>query len=82
MEIKVSNKGGTIEEIKLKDYVTHDSVPVYLVKNGSSKFNLKFYTSNAQMVKTQDLFFDPSLEKRFNETILSMKSNISDTKFL
>lgn len=82
LEIKVSNKGGTIEEIKLKDYVTHDSVPVYLVKNGSSKFNLKFYTSNAQMVKTQDLFFDPSLEKRFNETILSMKSNISDTKFL
>jgi len=28
LSLKIDNKGGFISEVKLKDYVNHDSVPV------------------------------------------------------
>ena len=40
LALKIDNKGGFISEVKLKSYVNHDSVPVYLIKDGSSVFNL------------------------------------------
>jgi len=44
LALKIDNKGGFISEVKLKNYVNHDSVPVYLIKDGSSVFNLNFAT--------------------------------------
>ena len=36
--LEIANQGGQIVEAKMKDFVTYDSVPVFLVKEGNSKF--------------------------------------------
>ena len=44
--LKIKNVGGILSEVKLKPFVNHDSVPVYLVKDQSSQLNLKFSTTD------------------------------------
>jgi YidC/Oxa1 family membrane protein insertase len=80
--IKVNNKGGYIDEVKLKKFVKFDSVPVYLIENQNSIFNIKFGTTDNRTLNTKDLYFQPSLTKSNGNQVLSMKLKVSETKFL
>ncbi len=82
LSLKVSNKGGQIVEAKMKNFVTYDSLPVYLIKDGNANFNLTFTTTDNRTLNTQDLYFEPSVTKNGENTILSMKLKASDNKFL
>ena len=80
--LEVSNKGGQIVEAKMKDYVTHDSVPVYLVKDGNANFALNFSTSDNRVLNTADLYFEPTLSKNGDNQVLSMKAKVSNNQYL
>ena len=80
--LEVSNKGGQIVEAKMKNFVTSDSVPVYLVKDGNANFALNFTTSDNRVLNTADLYFEPSLTKNGDNQILSMKAKVADNQFL
>ncbi|UII76373.1 membrane protein insertase YidC [Flagellimonas sp. HMM57] len=80
--LEVANKGGQIVEAKMKNFVTHDSVPVYLVKEGNASFGLNFSTSDNRVLNTKDLFFEPSSTKSGDNQVLSMKAKISESQFL
>ncbi|MEO0527014.1 MAG: membrane protein insertase YidC [Bacteroidota bacterium] len=80
--LKVSNKGGQIVEAKMKNFVTYDSVPVYLVKDGNASFALDFSTSDNRVLSTGDLFFEPSLTENNGVQVLSMKAKVSPNQFL
>ncbi|NDV44939.1 membrane protein insertase YidC [Flagellimonas sediminis] len=80
--LEVSNKGGQIVEATMKNYVTYDSVPVYLVKDGNANFALNFTTSDNRVLNTADLYFEPSLSKSGDNQVLSMKAKVADNQFL
>lgn len=80
--LRVSNKGGQIVEAKMKNFVTFDSLPVHLVKDNNASFGLTFSTSDNRVLDTKDLFFEPSISKNGNNTVLSMKAKVSATDFL
>ena len=80
--LEISNKGGQIVEAKMKEFVTHDSVPVYLVKEGNANFALNFTTSDNRVLSTADLYFEPSLTQSGDNQVLSMKAKVADNKFL
>ncbi len=80
--LEVSNKGGQIVEATMKNYVTYDSVPVYLVKDGNANFALNFTTSDNRVLNTSDLYFEPSLSKSGDNQVLSMKAKVADNQFL
>ncbi|WP_411031733.1 membrane protein insertase YidC [Spongiimicrobium sp. 3-5] len=80
--LKVSNKGGQIVEAKMKDFVTYDSVPVYLVHEGNASFGLNFSTTDNRVLNSQDLFFEPSLTNENGNQVLSMKAKVSPNQFL
>ena len=80
--LKVSNKGGQIVEAKMKNFVTYDSVPVYLVKDGNASFGLHFSTADNRVLHTKDLFFEPSLTESGGNQVLSMKAKVSPNQFL
>ena len=82
LSIKINNKGGMVSEVKLKAFVNHDSVPVFLVKDGNSQFNLNFSTSDNRTFNTTDLYFEPSLTLEENTQVLSMKLKVSEHQFL
>ena len=82
LALKIDNKGGFISEVKLKNYVNHDSVPVYLIKDGSSVFNLNFATSDNRTLNSTNLYFQPTLSTSGDNQILSMRLKVSETQFL
>ena len=64
MLLVFSNKGGQLKEVKLKEFSTHDSLPVYLVKEDNANFNVNFQTTNGQVIDTERLMFSSQVEKK------------------
>ena len=82
LELKVANKGGYIEEARLKNYKTFDSIPVYLIKDGNASFNMNFSTTDGRTLNTENLFFEPELTESNGNQILSMKLKVSADEYL
>ena len=82
LEIKVSNKGGFITEARLKPYKTYDSLPLYLIKDGNARFNLKFNTQDNRTLNTENLYFEPTLSQNGDNQVLSMKLKVAPNEYL
>lgn len=82
LRLEIANQGGHIVEAKVKNYVTYDSLPVYLVKDNNASFALTFSTSDNRMLSTADLFFEPNLTQNEDRQVLSLKAKVSDNQFL
>lgn len=80
--LEIANKGGQIVVAKIKNVVTYDSVPVYLVNDGNANFALNFFTSDNRAINTADLFFEPTLTKNGENRVLSLKAKVSESQFL
>ncbi len=80
--IEVSNQGGQIREARMKDFITYDTVPVQLVKDGNASFGIEFSTSDNRVLNTRDLYFEPSLEQNGDNQVLSMKAKVSANQYL
>jgi len=62
MKVTFSNKGGRIFSVQLKDYVTHDSLPLMLFDGPETKFGLNFFAQN-RSIQTNQLYFKPQQRK-------------------
>ncbi len=82
VRIKVANKGGQISEVLLKKYTNHNDKPVYLIKDNNAEFNVSFTTADHRNLNTKDLYFEPTLSKNGNGTVLSMKLKASENSYL
>ena len=82
LALKVSNKGGYIAEVRLKQYVNHDSLPIYLIKDNNTFFNINFGTTDNRTLNTNQLYFQPTLTTSGDNQVLSMKLKVSETKYL
>jgi len=81
LALTVSNRGGYIVKARLKQHVTYDSVPIYLIKDGNASLNLQFSAEN-RLLNTQDLFFEPSLSKNGENSVLTMRLKTSPSAFI
>ncbi|PQJ72525.1 MULTISPECIES: membrane protein insertase YidC [Polaribacter] len=82
VKLLISNKGGQIIEAEIKNYKTHDSLPLYMIKDKNASFNINFGTTDNRILNTKDLFFAPTISKNGESTIVSMKLKVSNTQFL
>ncbi|PTX42427.1 protein translocase subunit yidC [Christiangramia gaetbulicola] len=82
LELKISNKGGYIEEARLKNFKTYDSIPVYLIKDGNASLNMNFSTTDGRTLNTENLYFEPSLTENNGNQVLSMKLKVSEDEYL
>jgi YidC/Oxa1 family membrane protein insertase len=80
--LEISNKGGHIVEAKMKNFVTYDSIPVYLIKDGNSSFGLSFSTADNRVLNTKDLYFEPSMTSSGNNQVLSLKAKTANNQYL
>jgi len=82
LRIVVSNKGGKIVELELKDFKTHKQTPLYLVKEHNANLQIDFSTLDNRMLNTNEMFFEPTLSKNGDQSILSMKLKTGPNNFL
>ncbi|TXE15993.1 membrane protein insertase YidC [Psychroserpens burtonensis] len=81
-DLKFSNKGGFLSEVILRDFVDYDSIPIALIQNGNESFNITFPTADNRILNTQDQYFEPTITKNGQNTVVSMKFKASATQFL
>ncbi|HAN18155.1 MAG: hypothetical protein A2X13_04280 [Bacteroidetes bacterium GWC2_33_15] len=62
LRIKVTNKGGRIYSVELKNYKTYTQKPLILFDGDSTVFGLNFFSQNRSII-TNDLFFNSENEK-------------------
>lgn len=77
IKLQVSTKGGRIVYVDLKEYRTHDSLPLVLWKDNETAFGMNFYAKNKE-INTEEFLFTPSttettLYAKEKEQVLSMK---------
>ena len=86
IKLHISTLGGRIVYVDLKEYRTHDSLPLVLWKNGETAFGMNFYARN-QEINTEKFFFTPSttettLYAQGNEQVLSMRLYADSSRYL
>lgn len=81
VKIVLSEKGGRINEVFLKEYKTYDSLAVRLMTPEASSLNLGFWSQNRK-VNTQDFVFDSKLIEQDGAQLLSMKLIAGPQKYL
>ncbi|MDN6279816.1 MAG: membrane protein insertase YidC [Psychroflexus sp.] len=82
VKITVANQGGEIVTAELKDFVTYNGEPVYLINNDNSEFNIQFQTNGNRTVNTKDLMFIPELKKDGDTQKLVMRAKTSESAYL
>lgn len=63
MKITFTNKGGRIYSVELKNYQTHDSLPLMLFDGDETLFGLNFFAQN-RSIQTDQLFFTPDFSQK------------------
>ncbi|MEI6677197.1 MAG: membrane protein insertase YidC [Mariniphaga sp.] len=67
MKVKVSNKGGKIYSVELKNYKRFNGKPLILFEGDKNRFGLNFFSQN-KSIQTDQFFFIPSV----SDTIISV----------
>ncbi len=83
LRLLFSTLGGRPYTVELKEYQTHDSLPLYLFDGDSTIFALQFFANN-RGINTQELYFTPEIETFTSEDgrnyqQLTMGLDISET---
>jgi len=76
IKVKISNKGGRIRSVILKEYKTSEGLPLDLFDSDSSRFNLQFTTGD--YINTADLYF---LAKQVQNSV-SMRLEFSKEQYI
>ncbi len=82
VKLVIDNKGGQIKVAEIKNYKTHDSLPLYMIKDNNANFNINFGTTDNRILNTKDLFFEPTVSKNGENQVVSMKLKVSDSQYL
>jgi YidC/Oxa1 family membrane protein insertase len=63
MKITFTNKGGRIYSVELKNYQTHDSLPLILFEGDETLFGLNFFAQN-RSIHTDQLYFTADINQK------------------
>ena len=81
VKVELASKGGRVSSVFLKQYSTYDSLPVNLVREDSSLFNLTFSSQNRRL-QTNDFVFETNKYTKGDQQVVSMRLNVQEGKYL
>lgn len=87
LKIAFSTKGGSVNEVLLKNFETFDKKPLYLFDKGSSKTDIAFKSREGQVIKLSDLYFAPApvstiKGKTGNTQVLAFRATLANGQFI
>ncbi|MFJ1491551.1 membrane protein insertase YidC [Capnocytophaga canis] len=82
IKLVISNKGGQVKQLFLKEFTTYDAQPLYLIQDDNASFSLNFTTTQNQNLDTKDLYFEPTTTEKDGKKVVSMKLKVSENQFL
>lgn len=86
LKAKISNKGGRVYSVELKQYQTYDSADLILFNGDSNTFDLNFFAQN-HSIATNELFFvpvsnDTHMIASHNEKTLKLRLKAGEDRYI
>ena len=82
MIVEIQSKGAEINTLLLSEFENYDDLPIPMIKNENSKFNVSLYTKDGRVLNTRDFYFKTKFSERDNEFIILLKSSISKSIYV
>jgi len=79
VEIRISNKGGSVSYARLKEYDRYDKKPLVLFNSSETMMNFTLVTASNRVVNTSNLYFTPV--KGDDPNSLTMRLAAGDSAF-
>ena len=80
LELTLSNKGGQIVSARLKEFQTHDSLPLMLFDRKEASLDFILKTHNNRVINTKQMFFEPI--RSANDKSLSFRLDAGQGRYL
>ena len=82
MIVEIQSKGAVINTLLLSEFENYDDLPIPMIKNENSKFNVSLYTRDGRVLNTRDFYFKTSISEKDDEFVVSLKSSISKSMYV
>ena len=82
MIVEIQSKGAEINTLLLSEFENYDDLPIPMIKNENSKFNVSLYTRDGRVLNTRDFYFKTSISEKDDEFVVSLKSSISKSIYV
>jgi YidC/Oxa1 family membrane protein insertase len=82
LQITLSTKGGNVKKVLLKDYLTYDKKPLYLVNETSSNISLKVSTLDNREINLNELYFTGQVNKAADKQTAVFRLPVADGKYV
>ena len=64
LKLVFTNKGGKLYSAELKNFQTHDTMPLMLFEGDSTVFGFQFFTVDNHPIETNNLYFTPQTDRQ------------------
>ncbi|NJO89508.1 MAG: membrane protein insertase YidC [Chloroflexia bacterium] len=86
LKLTISTKGGRPYSVQLKNYQTHDSLPLVLFNGDENEFGMTFFAENRK-ISTNEFFFEPmgsssSIVANKSKESLSLRLRAGEGKYI
>ena len=82
MIVEIQSKGAEINALLLSEFENYDGLPIPMIKNENSRFNVALYTKDGRILNTRDFYFKTNISEKDDEFIVSLKSAISEDMYV
>lgn len=82
MIVEIQSKGAEINALLLSEFENYDDLPIPLIKNENSRFNVALYTKDGRILNTRDFYFKTNISEKDDEFVVSLKSTISEDMYV
>ena len=82
MIVEIQSKGAEINTLLLSEFENYDDLPIPLIKNENSRFNVALYTKDGRILNTRDFYFKTNISEKDDEFVVSLKSTISEDMYV
>lgn len=82
LKLVFTTKGGRVYSAELKEYKTHDSLPLILFDKDESALDFTFFSSNNRVLHTNDFYFEPQITTTEKGKRLQMRLTLEEDKYL
>ena len=82
MIVEIQSKGAGINTLLLSEFENYDDLPIPMIKDENSKFNVSLYTKDGRVLNTRDFYFKTSISEKDDEFVVSLKSSISKSMYV
>ena len=82
LTLELSPKGGQITKLLLNAYENYEDLPLPMIAEGNSDFNIQLTTLDGRLLNTREMYFKPNLNEKEETIEVEMSARITPDQYI